>query len=179
MFLFDIFRSFLPLHNPLGFGASDFVEFALIALLVTLVFARASLEPFARRLAERTVWSMLLLFALPIALRLVLLPHFPIPTPTGQDDYSYILLADTLRHFRLTNPPHPLSYFSRPSSSCSTHLQLHLLARPGLVLALGWDLFGHPWAGVALGVGAFCALSYWMLRAWIPPLGRWPAACSR
>ena len=29
MFLFDFFRSFLPLHNPLGFGASDFVEFVL------------------------------------------------------------------------------------------------------------------------------------------------------
>ena len=39
MFLFDFFRSFLPLHNPLGFGASDFVEFALIALLVALVLA--------------------------------------------------------------------------------------------------------------------------------------------
>src|ERR1017187_5351915 len=164
MFLFDFFRSFLPLHNPLGFGASDFVEFALVALLVALVLARGAREPAARRFAERTGWSMLLLFALPVVLRLALLPHFPVPTPGGADDYGYILLADTLRHFRLTNPMHPMHRFFET---------VFVLQRPtyssiyspgqGLVLALGWDQFGHPWAGVALGVGAFCALVYWML----------------
>jgi hypothetical protein len=34
---------------------------------------------------------------------------------------------------------------------------------------MGWGLVGHPWAGVALGAGAFCALCYWMLRAWTTP----------
>ena len=34
MFLFHLFRSFLPLHNPIGFGASDFIELALAAMLV-------------------------------------------------------------------------------------------------------------------------------------------------
>jgi hypothetical protein len=170
MFLFDFFRSFLPLHNPLGFGAADFVEFALVILLVALVLARGALEPAARRFAERTGWCMLLLFALPIVLRLGLLPHFPVPTPGGADDYGYILLADTLRHFRLTNPMHPMHRFFET---------VFVLQRPtyssiyspgqGLVLALGWDLLGHPWAGVALGVGAFCALSYWMLRGWTTP----------
>src|SRR5450755_4437490 len=108
MFLFDIFRSFLPLHNPLGFGASDFIEFALVALLVALALARGFLETVARRFAERTAWCMLLLFALPIILRLALLRHFPLPTPAGADDYGYLLLADTLRHFRLSNPAHPM-----------------------------------------------------------------------
>ena len=37
------------------------------------------------------------------------------------------------------------------------------------MLAVGWTLFGHPWAGVALSEGTFCALCYWMLRAWITP----------
>jgi hypothetical protein len=170
MFLFDFFRSFLPLHNPIGFGASDFVELALVALLVALVLARGALEPAARRFAQRTGWCMLLLFALPIALRLALLPHFPVPVPGGADDYSYLLLADTLRHFRLTNPAHPVHQFFET---------VFVLQRPtyssiyspgqGFVLALGWDLFGHPWAGVVLGAGAFCALSYWMLRGWVAP----------
>ena len=39
----------------------------------------------------------------------------------------------------------------------------------GLILAIGWTLFGHPWAGVALSIGALCALCYWMLRAWTTP----------
>ena len=170
MVLFDFFRSFLPLHNPIGFGASDFVELALVALLVALVLARGALEPAARRFAQRTGWCMLLLFALPIALRLALLPHFPVPVPGGADDYSYLLLADTLRHFRLTNPAHPVHQFFET---------VFVLQRPtyssiyspgqGFVLALGWDLFGHPWAGVVLGAGAFCALSYWMLRGWVAP----------
>ena len=32
--MFDLFRSFLPLHNPIGFGATDFIELELAALLV-------------------------------------------------------------------------------------------------------------------------------------------------
>jgi hypothetical protein len=170
MFLFDFFRSFLPMHNPLGFGASDFVEFALIALLAALVLARGALEPVARRFADRTAWCMLLLFALPIVLRLALLPHFPIPTPGGADDYSYILLADTLRHFRLANPTHPMHNFFETVFVLQQPTYSSIYSPgPGLALALGWDLLGHPWAGVALGVGAFCALSYWMLRGWTTP----------
>src|SRR5579871_2267373 len=34
MYLFHLFRSFLPLHNPIGFGGSDFVEFGLVLILV-------------------------------------------------------------------------------------------------------------------------------------------------
>ena len=167
MFLFDFFRSFLPLHNPLGFGAGDFVEFALVVLLVALVLARGAIEPAARRFAERTGWCMLLLFALPIVLRLALLPHFSVPTPSGADDYGYLLLADTLRHFRLTNPVHPMHQFFETVFVLQqpTYSSIYSPGQ-GLVLALGWDLLGHPWAGVALGVGALCALSYWMLRGW-------------
>jgi hypothetical protein len=170
MFLFDFFRSFLPMHNPWGFGASDFVEFALVALLVALVLLRGALQPLAARFAERTGWCMLLLFALPPVLRLALLPHFPIPTPSGADDYSYILLADTLRHFRLTNPVHPMHYFFETVFVLQqpTYSSIYSPGQ-GLLLALGWDLFGHPWAGVALAAGAFCALSYWMLRGWTTP----------
>src|SRR5580704_4912586 len=170
MFLFDLFRSFLPLHNPLGFGASDFVEFALIALVVGLVLARGAIEPAALRFAERTGWCMLLLFALPIALRLALVAHFPIPMPGGADDYGYILLADTLRHFHLANPAHPMHRFFETVFVLQQPAYSSIYSPgQGLVLALGWDLFGHPWAGVALGVAAFCALSYWMLRGWTTP----------
>jgi hypothetical protein len=36
-------------------------------------------------------------------------------------------------------------------------------------LAFGQVVFGSQWAGVLLCAGAFCALCYWMLRAWTTP----------
>jgi hypothetical protein len=170
MFLFDFFRSFLPLHNPIGFGASDFIELALAALLVLLTLVRAEAEPVVQRLAKRTAWCMLALAALPLLLRLALLARAPAPTPAGSDDFSYWLLADTLRHFRLANPAHPMRQFfetvfvlQEPSYSSIFPLG------QGLAMAGGWLVFGHPWAGVLLSVAALCALTYWMLRAWTTP----------
>jgi hypothetical protein len=170
MFLFDFFRSFLPLHNPIGFGAGDFIELALATLLVSLVLLRAGIEPGFRRLAARTGWSMLLLAALPVALRLLLLPRHPVPTPAGSDSFSYILLADTLRHFRLANPPHALEQFFETVFVIQypSYSSIYPLGQ-GLALALGWMIFGHPWAGVVLSVAALCSLCYWMLRGWTTP----------
>jgi hypothetical protein len=170
MFLFDWFRSFLPLHNPLGFGAADFLELALAALGVALVLLRARFQDAARRFAERTGWCMLLLAMLPVALRLALLWRFPVPTASGADDFSYLLLADTLRHFRLANPTHPFHQFFEAVFVLQepTYSSIFPLGQ-GLSLALGWALLGHPWAGVLLSVAALCALSYWMLRAWTTP----------
>jgi hypothetical protein len=168
--MFDLFRSFLPLHNPIGFGASDFIELELVALLVLLIAAHAGLAGWARRLAARTGWSMLWLALLPLALRLAMLAQSPVPTPSGSDDFAHLLVADTLRHFRLANAPHPMHRFletifvlQKPSYSSIFPLG------QGMALALGSLIFGHPWAGVALSVAALCALCYWMLRAWTTP----------
>ena len=167
----DLLRFFLPSRNPAGFGAADFIELILALLVVLLaLFSRPLIEPYARKLAERTGWSMLLLAVLPIALRLALIPHYPIPSPNVADDFSYVLLADTLRHFRLANPTHALhqffeTFFVLQEPSYSSIFPLG----QGIVLALGWMLFGSPWAGVALSIGALCALCYWMLRGWTSP----------
>src|ERR1700722_16284909 len=170
MFLFDFFRSFLPLHNPIGFGASDFIELALAALLVLLTLLRAEAEPFVQRLAKRTAWCMVALAGLPLLLRLALLAHASVPTHAGSDDFSYWLLADTLRHFPLATAAHPMRQFfetvfvlQQPSYSSIFPLG------QGLAMAAGWLVFGHPWAGVLLSVAALCALTYWMLRAWTTP----------
>jgi len=170
MFLFDFFRSFLPLHNPIGFGASDFIELALAALLVLLTLVRAEAQPLAARLAARTAWCMIALAALPVALRLALLAHAPAPAPSGSDDFSYWLLADTLRHFRLANPAHPMRQFFETVFVLQdpTYSSIFPLGQ-GLAMALGWLLFGHPWAGILLSVAALCALTYWMLRGWTTP----------
>jgi hypothetical protein len=171
MYIFHLFRSFVPRLNPIGFAASDFIEIILALVFVVLALAwRPWISPFSRRLAQKTGWSMAVLALLPVALRLALLPQYPIPTPNVSDDFSYLLIADTLRHFRLANPTHPLHQFFETFFVLQqpAYASIFPLGQ-GLVLAIGWALFGHPWAGVALSIGALCALCYWMLRAWTSP----------
>ena len=168
MFLFDVFRSFLPLHNPIGFGAADFIELALAAMLVLMVLVwRPWIQPYALKLAEKTGWCMLMLALLPVVLRLALLAHHPVPSPDVYDEFGHLLEADTLRHFRLANPPHPLPQFFETFFVLQepAYSSIYPVGQ-GLALARGWAVFGLPWAGVVLSVGAFCALCYWMLRAW-------------
>jgi hypothetical protein len=168
----DLVSSFLPLRNPIGFGASDFIELIIAALLVLLILIlRPWIEPLARKLAPKTGWCMLLLAILPVALRLALLPHHPVPTPDIYDEFSHLLVADTLRHFRLANPQHPLHQFFETFFVLQqpTYSSIYPLGQ-GLAMALGSMIFGIPWAGVLLSTAAFCALCYWMLRGWTTSL---------
>ena len=164
----QFFRFLLPMQNPMGFGANDFIELGLAIILVAIILARAYILAFARKLADRTILSMCLLAAVPILLRLALLAHSPVPIPRVADDFSYLLLGDTLAHFRLANPEHPMHLFfegvfvlQHPSWS-----SIYPLGQ-GLALAFGELVFRLPWAGILLSVGALSALCYWMLRAWI------------
>ena len=81
MYLFHIFYSFLPLRNPVGFGASDFVSFAVTALLVLCALATPLCARYIAKIAASTGWSLLLLTGLPILLRVLLLPRYPITQP--------------------------------------------------------------------------------------------------
>jgi hypothetical protein len=148
----------------------DGIELTFAAILLTLFLAWPRVAPFFQALAKRTIWSMLLLAVLPAALRLALLPRAPAPIPATADDMSYLLLADTLSHFRLANPPHPFARFFETNFVVQdpTYSSIFPLGQ-GLALALGKTVFGHPWAGVLLSHGILCALCYWMLRGWISP----------
>jgi hypothetical protein len=171
MSLFGLFRSFEPLQNALGFGAGDFIELALAAFLfLAALIWRPWIEPYALKLARRTGWCMALVAVLPVALRLALLPHHPVPSPDVYDEFSHLLVADTLRHFRLANPPHALPQFFQTFFVLQepTYSSIYPIGQ-GLALAFGWMVFGLPWAGVIVSVSAFCALCYWMLRAWTTP----------
>ena len=171
MFLFDLFRSFLPLRNPIGFGASDFVEFILAALLVLFAIVWNPLtRSYVERFAKKPVYCMLLLAALPVALRLLLLPNHPVPAPDVYDEFSHLLVADTLLHFRLANPPHPLHQFFETFFVLQqpTYSSIYPIGQ-GLILAIGRLVSGFAWTGVLLSVAAFCASCYWMLRGWTTP----------
>lgn len=115
---------------------------------------------------------MLILASLPVLLRLLLLPHHPVPTPDIYDEFSHLLAADTLLHFRLANPPHPLSQFFETFFVLQqpTYSSIYPPGQ-GLILAFGRAISGQAWTGVLLATAALCSLSYWMLRAWTDP--RW------
>jgi hypothetical protein len=168
MFGFQIFRTFQPFQNPMGFGASDFIELAFtILLVVSAFFWRPWIEPYFFKLAYRPGWSMLALAVLPIALRLLLLPGHPVPSPSVSDEFSHLLNADTLLHFRMANPPHPLHKFFETLDVLQEPAYSSIYAiGQGAALAFGRLIFGHPWAGVVLSIAVLCSLCYWMLRAW-------------
>src|SRR5271154_1428681 len=114
--------------------------------------------------------SFLAVAILPLLLRAILLPLWPIPDPYIQDEFSYLLQADTFAHGRLTNPtPARAEFFEsgqilvRPSYA-SKYPPGHSFA-----MAIGERLFGHPWFGVWLSCGALAAALLWALEGWFPP----------
>ncbi len=172
MFFDRLFRSFVPSQNPLGFGAADFLELGLAGFLAILALvSRPWIEPLAAKLAKRTAWCMLALAILPVALRLALLPHHPVPSPDVYDEFGHLLVAGTLRHGRLANPSHPLHQFFETFFVLQqpAYGSIYPIGQ-GISLALGRAIFGLPRAGVLLSTAAFCSLCYWMLRAWTTPL---------
>jgi len=159
--------SFYPFENPIGFGAADFVA---LALTLALILAGSFRQTWLWRFAEQTKPCMIALAALPVVLRLLLLRHHPVPSPDIYDEFSHLLAADTLRHFRFSNPVHPFhrffeTFFVLQEPSYSSIYP----PGQGLMLAIGQVILGHPWAGVLAAAAALCSLTYWMLRAWTTP----------
>jgi len=94
------------------------------------------------------------------------------PVPRIHDEFSYLLMGETLASGRVSNPAPPLPEFFDT---------FHELIRPvyvskyfpaqGVFLALGQKLTGHPAVGVWLSSALACAAVCWMLQAWAGPLG--------
>jgi len=107
-----------------------------------------------------------------ISLRLALIPVLPVPFPLVSDEFSHLLLADTLAHGRLANPtPAFWQHFESLHIIQQPHYASNYFPGQALWLAAGQVAFHSPWAGVLAGCACFLLALYWALRGWMP--ARW------
>jgi hypothetical protein len=121
---------------------------------------------------QRPALAALALVCAVIALRLALIPVLPVPAPLVTDEFSHLLLADTLAHGRLANPTPPFwQHFESLHIIQRPHYASNYFPGQAVFLAAGIIALHSAWAGVLAGSAFFLLTLYWTLRGWMP--ARW------
>jgi len=121
---------------------------------------------------RRPALTVLALVCAVIAVRLALIPVLPVPAPLVTDEFSHLLLADTLAHGRLANPTPPFwQHFESLHIIQRPHYASNYFPGQALFLAAGIVALHSAWAGVLAGAAFFLLTLYWALRGWMP--ARW------
>lgn len=119
---------------------------------------------------ERLAWPLAITLVAALAMGVsVLMSWQRAPVPTLHDEFGHLLVADTLMHGRLANPPpaiwQPFQNFHilvRPSYASKYPLG------PGALLALGKWCSGSPVAGIWLGAALCAAAVTWAAAGCLP-----------
>ncbi|MEZ4334231.1 MAG: hypothetical protein R3F35_20970 [Myxococcota bacterium] len=154
------------------------VYLAIAVLLVRLSFRRGDLMvsswPVLRPayvIARHAHWTVLTVFVIALLCGLVngLIRY---PLPAVNDEFGYLLTADTFAQGRLANPTHPL--WRHFETTGVYHEPVYVAKYPpaaAAFMAVGQVVFGHPWWGQLLAYALAAAATAWMLRAFVGP--RW------
>src|SRR5467141_1878326 len=133
--------------------------FSLLVIFLPRMAPRVfhAVESLFSRLAERKTLAVVALFFIVIGVRLAVLPQLPVPVPGIHDEYSYLLIADTLTHGRLANLAHPwIGVILSVAAMCAAilwMLQAWIPAR--------WAFLGGVLVALKFGISGYWINSYW------------------
>ena len=154
------------------------IELGLVLLSIPLAFFSpyfgsawfCIVERYFLALARHRRLSIAVVGLVALAARAAVLAILPIPQPQINDEFSHLLLADTLAHGRLANPTPPMwiHFETFHVIMHPTYASMYPPAQ-GAILAAGELLAHQPFLGVWLSTSVLCAMICWMLQAWMPP----------